>query len=222
MKGEAKVVRTSEQFEAYLLGTLPEGEVEAFEDEVFSDDGAFEALEMAEHHLLERYADRTLDAPTRARVEARLLQDEVGRERLAFTEALAAKGRAARRPWYRQAFTWRLALGVLATAALLLFVVVPPGPQVVTLAPQGLRAASSAAGAPGDEDLVLRLELEEAPPASPRVQFLSAGFARTFPSRVVDGVVQVELLQGDLPVAQYEVRLLDGEDLVATYSLRVE
>ena len=142
MKDEATTMPGDAQLEAYILGSLPEGVAKALEDEVFTEDGAFERLQMAEERLLERYADGALDADARARLEARLLATPEGQRRLALTQALDQRGHAARVPWWRRRWTLGAAVSGVAVAAILLFVVIPSLPTTVTLAPSALRAAS--------------------------------------------------------------------------------
>jgi anti-sigma factor RsiW len=221
MKDEP-VVRSDDQLEAYVLGTLPETELQALEDEVFADDAAFERLQMIEERLLERYADGELDADRRARVEARLLSTPEGRRRLAMTRALDAKGRASAPPWWRRRWVFGAAgLSAAVTAAILLVVALSPAPSVVTLAPSVLRSAAPPKIAKlTPPSLSLRLELDPAAPvpADPRAQLLASGFDRTWKGTVVEGTfVSVELPTATLRPGVYEIRLLDGASLTSTY-----
>lgn len=67
----------------YLLGELADAEAERFEDELFEDPAAVEALEAIEAELYEDYACDALDGPRRATFEARFLSTPEGRARLA-------------------------------------------------------------------------------------------------------------------------------------------
>ncbi len=75
----------------YLLGQLPEADSERLEARLLAEPGLFEAAEVVEDELIDRYARGEMDADQRARFESHLLGAERVRERVAFARALATR-----------------------------------------------------------------------------------------------------------------------------------
>src|SRR4030095_79415 len=71
----------------YLLGTLSEEERDRFEEMYFSDDAAFEEVEIAEGELIDRYVRGELAKSDRARFEAMLAASPRLGERVQFARA---------------------------------------------------------------------------------------------------------------------------------------
>src|SRR6476619_2765400 len=71
--GANRLSRQSNQTETtrrYLLGTLSDEERDRFEEMYFSDDAAFDEVEIAEGELIDRYVRGELSKPDRAQFES--------------------------------------------------------------------------------------------------------------------------------------------------------
>lgn len=77
--------------ERYLLGELPEAERSALEQEYFNNVQTFDQLVEAENELTDQYARGQLSPETRVRFENYYLVHAKLRERVKFSQALAAK-----------------------------------------------------------------------------------------------------------------------------------
>lgn len=157
---------------AYLLGELSEVETEAVDEALVADDALAEAIRAALAELYDEYAAGALVGARQQAFERRFLATADGRERLAFSEALAAAAaRAARRPGVLARLRAHLAgprgavLGAAACAAVLALVLLARGggeaPDSVELilAPTELRGAGDTPTLPSAGHVRLILEL---------------------------------------------------------------
>lgn len=76
----------------YLLGQLPQEEVDRIEARLLSETGLFELAESVEDEIIDLYVRGELAPAERRRFERRLLSSERIAERVAFARALAAHG----------------------------------------------------------------------------------------------------------------------------------
>lgn len=74
----------------YLLGELPESEVERLDEQSFTDDDFFRRLQTVENDLIDAYARGEMSPGEREQFERRFLTTPKRRERVSFAEALAA------------------------------------------------------------------------------------------------------------------------------------
>jgi hypothetical protein len=74
----------------YLLGELPESEVERLDEQSFTDDDFFRRLQTVENDLIDAYARGEMSPGEREQFERGFLTTPKRRERVAFAEALAA------------------------------------------------------------------------------------------------------------------------------------
>ncbi|MGH9855126.1 MAG: hypothetical protein ACREBD_35285 [Blastocatellia bacterium] len=74
----------------YLLGELPESEVERLDEQSFADDDFFRRLQTVENDLIDAYARGEMAPGEREQFERHFLTTPKRRERAAFAEALAA------------------------------------------------------------------------------------------------------------------------------------
>jgi hypothetical protein len=112
----------------FLLHRLGEADAHALEERLMTEDGFLEALQDAEHDLLDDYAAGQLTGEDRAAVERYLLATPEARQRLEMGRALArarskpqARVQARARPRYRR--TWQLAFAAAACVAIVAFLV---------------------------------------------------------------------------------------------------
>src|SRR6185295_9519782 len=133
----------------FLLHRLGEADAHALEERLMTEDGFLEALQDAEHDLLDDYAAGQLNDEDRAATERHLLATPEARQRLEMGRALArakvaaserreridapvavgtparatstATAHARERPRYRR--TWQLALAAAACVAIVAFLV---------------------------------------------------------------------------------------------------
>jgi len=75
----------------YLLGELSESDESEIEVRLFSDDAYFEELELVENELIDEYAQKTISAEERKKLEKRLLSNKQQQQKLAFAMALDAE-----------------------------------------------------------------------------------------------------------------------------------
>ena len=133
----------SSAFRALLLHRLDEAEAQALEERLMQEDGFLEALQDAEHDLLDDYAGGRLNDEERASVERHLLATPEARQRLAVARALTrtlARARSAAssshavpladkgadsplRTPRRQRRTWQLALAAAASLVIVALLV---------------------------------------------------------------------------------------------------
>jgi hypothetical protein len=86
---------TDEEFVRYLLGRLPDGERDRFEDRYFSDDALHEQLLAVEEELIDAYVAGRLSASDRSAFEGRFLVSPERMQKIEFARALAAMPRSA-------------------------------------------------------------------------------------------------------------------------------
>jgi hypothetical protein len=157
----------------YLLGTLPHGDEERFDELSVVDPRFAERLRAIEHDLADAYARGELSQPDRQRWERRFLSSPQGRDDLRLAEALAARERRGpvRRP--SLPWTWGLAaaasLAAIATVTSYLIVqrrAMPPAPSSATVAPERRpdiqRTAPEKPNAPSAEPRFVALTLAPA------------------------------------------------------------
>ncbi len=100
----------SHALRALLLHRLSEAEARALEESLMQEEGVLEALQDAEHDLLDDYAHGRLNDADRVRVERHLLATPEARQRLEMARALARARPTPARTQRRQWRTWPLAL----------------------------------------------------------------------------------------------------------------
>jgi hypothetical protein len=112
--------RTREEaLRGYVLGTLPEDEQAALDEELARDaDGAFAELEAAEADLLDAHAAGELPAMERRQVEEVYTATPAGRRRLAFAAALRRRA-ASMAPRRRRTLRWLPLAAAIAAVAFL-------------------------------------------------------------------------------------------------------
>lgn len=86
------------QISRYLLGQLPQEEMDRIETRLLSETGLFELAETVEDDVVDRYVRGELSPEERRRFERRLLPSERIRERVELARALAAHDRGRARP----------------------------------------------------------------------------------------------------------------------------
>ena len=119
----------------YLLGEIPDGERDRFEELYFQDNAIHERLQALEEELVDSYVRGRLDGERRWRFEQRYLASAEGRERVAFAQTLTEyiskappKIRSVWHPWWGSLLTlfqsrnpaFRIALAAAALVILLL------------------------------------------------------------------------------------------------------
>ena len=75
----------------YVLGTLSDDEKAQLDHRFFSNDAAFEELEIAEEELIDRYVRQDLSAENARQMESALATSPRLRERVEFARILARK-----------------------------------------------------------------------------------------------------------------------------------
>lgn len=76
----------------YLLGILPEGQTDDFDELAVMDEEVFERIEMVENDLVDRYVNRELDSGENALFEKNYLASPLRREKLEFARSLRQYG----------------------------------------------------------------------------------------------------------------------------------
>lgn len=231
---------TPQTLTQYLLGSLPEEQAEALENDLFDDDALFEQMEAAEDELIEAYLACELSGHDRARFEARFLVSERGRKKVAFARALHEKvsaeapaPEAAPSMWARfKRVLWpdvpvrRVVSAVVAAAAVFVvafYVVRAPGP--VTVYPVDVRGTSEqVVASPARGALRLRLMVDPAERFTDyeilvrRVGEIVLDAAGTRgPSEPISLEIPAELIE---PGA-YVIELKSGGQVVSYYELTV-
>jgi hypothetical protein len=128
----------SHALRAFLLHRLSEAEARALEERLMQEDGFLEALQDAEHDLLDDYAHGRLHDEERVSVERHLLATPEARQRLQLTRALARgrgtsyssqavppadkRAKSATPAHRRHRRTWQLALAAAASLAIVALV----------------------------------------------------------------------------------------------------
>lgn len=122
--------RNHELLRSYLLGELPEEEMDRLEQELFEDDELFDLCEALEADLLAAYDRGELTAAEKEQVRRRLASSPAGEERLALARSLNTAAREVQRtavsvvPFRRRVPLPRRASGWAALAAAALLVAV--------------------------------------------------------------------------------------------------
>jgi anti-sigma factor RsiW len=214
------------QIRRYLLGQLPEDELDTAEERYFNQADALASVELVEAELMDAFVDGTLTPDERICWETYLTAHPESRERLAFARALRQRFQARRRAW-KQMASW-----IAVAAALLLGFffwnrrepapVKAPVLFAITLSPGTLRAAGEAPQVvkiPLDADLV-RITLAGPAAARAVVKLVDNG-ASVWTAELRQTAVEIPV--GALKDGDYVATTLNsaGEEL-ADYSFRVQ
>lgn len=124
-----------QRFVRYLIGSLPDEEIESLDELSIADDDVASRLSAAENDLVDAYVRGGLSGETLARFESHYLSTPAGREKVRFAKTLhayqgwpaTAKDQTTPRRWFvLPGFTprWEFAAAALVAAAVLAYLVV--------------------------------------------------------------------------------------------------
>jgi hypothetical protein len=128
---------TEQQIKSYLLGELPEDEIEQLEESLFTDDELFSELQAAEMSLVDGYVRNELPHDERTRFEAEYLITPERRQKVSETKLFHDELNAIRplpkiskqkAGWFEQVFgSWKLPVMQYGAAALILLMAISTG-----------------------------------------------------------------------------------------------
>lgn len=189
---------TEETAEQYAMGRLSEPEIEAVEEHLF---------------VCAECQDLVTEAEDFSRV-ARIATQELLNE---------PKQAPVREAWWSRLFTPTPLFAAVACAALAFFVIVPRSTQTAVVDLQAMRGPETAAPAPSNADLTLRLSLrglDVIEPLRVEVADASGNIAMKVDAVATSGELAVAKVE-KLPTGVYWVRLYSGDEILREYGLNV-